>query len=442
MGRRSRYIRHRLRIPMLTIIAPQDTRILSKPPHDVSIASAITSLAQALGLQDAGLPETAKAEHRLVCLYTLGFSAKTGKLFSSVNNLAESGDNAQACLLSLMYNNSDLALKALQSGPRKDEAIHKGLAMAITAFSLLEEAKLQGERRKLAFSRIQDSVSTTDEPHAKAITSYVTTGNWATVLQTLSVPFRYRLGIALRTLSDASLSTFLAHESSQAILLGAPQTLPLIGLTIPTLSLFQSYLNRTSDLQSAVLAMSFAAPRFVRDLRFDTWRAAYRTQLNTWKLFIERTYFDTQSTKLSVTWDGTKTLRPSVAQVTLRCGKCGDALHRDASPTELSASVASGTTGHHTGSIFGDSRSGTVCPKCYAHLPRCVICDLWLGVPDPRSRGALTANRDAFAEALEVCLRCSHMYHRGHAEEWFRGHEKCPVPDCTCRCNELDSVGR
>ncbi|MCJ1417007.1 hypothetical protein MMC32_003346 [Xylographa parallela] len=423
-------------------LAPQDTRILSKTPHNGSIASAITSLAQALGLQDAGLPETTKSEHRLVCLYTLGFSAKTGKLFSSVNNHAESGDNAQACLLSLMYNNSDLALKALQSGPRKDEAIHKGLAMAITAFSLIEESKLQGERRKLALSRIQDAVSTIDEPHAQAITSYVTTGNWTTVLHIPSVPLRYRLGIALRTLSDASLSTFLAHELSQAILFGAPQALPLTGLTTHTLSLFQSYLNRTSDLQSAVLAMSYAAPRFVRDSRFDTWRAAYRTQLNTWKLFIERTYFDTQSTKLSVTWDGTKTLRPSPAQVTLRCGKCGDALHRDAPPTELSASVASGPAGHHTGSIFGDARSGTVCPKCYAHLPRCAICDLWLGVPDPRSRGALTANKDPFAEALEVCLHCSHMYHRGHADEWFRGHEKCPVPDCECRCNELDSAGR
>ncbi|MCJ1284117.1 hypothetical protein MMC26_003448 [Xylographa opegraphella] len=301
-------------------LAPQDTRILSKTPHNGSIANAISSLAKALGLQDTGLPETAKPEHRLICLYTLGFNGKTGKLFSSVNNLAENGDNAQACLLSLMYSNSDLALKALQSGPRRDETIHKGLAMAITAFSLIEEARLQGERRKLALSRIQDSVSTTNEPYAQAITSYVTAGDWKTVLQIPFVPLRYRLAIALRTLSDAFLSTFLAHETSQAILLGGPQALPLTGLTTPTLSLFQSYLNRTSDLQSAVLAMSFAAPRFVRDLRFDVWRAAYRKQLNTWKLFIERTYFDTQSTKLSVTWDGTKMLQPSPAQVTLRCG--------------------------------------------------------------------------------------------------------------------------
>ncbi|MCJ1404950.1 hypothetical protein MMC11_008176 [Xylographa trunciseda] len=382
-------------------LAPQDTRILSRNPREISIASAITSLSQSLGLQDAGLPETSKPEHRLICLYTLGFSAKTGKFFSSVNNLIESGDNLQACLLSLMYDNSDLALKALQSGPRKHEDIHNGLAMAITAFSLIQETKLQGERRKLALSRIQDALNTTDEPHTQAIAAYVTSGDWTTVIQTPSVPLRYRLGIAIRTLSDTSLSAFLIHETSQAILSGAPQSLPLTGLTIPTLSLFQSYLNRASDLQSAVLAMSFAAPRFVRDPRFDTWRAAYRAQLNTWKLFIERTYFDTQSTKLSVTWDGTKTLQPTPAQVTLRCGKCGDALHRDAPPTELSASVASGTVGHHTGSIFGDARSGTVCPKCYAHLPRCAICDLWLGVPDPRSRGALTSNKDPFAEALE-----------------------------------------
>ncbi|MCJ1479743.1 hypothetical protein MMC13_008429 [Lambiella insularis] len=419
-----------------------ETRLTKNAPRNVSVSGAMSALAQSLGLQDAGLPPTSKPERRLLGLYTLGFSAKTGRLFSTVNNLAESGDNIQASLLALMFNNSDLALKALQSGPQKNNDTLRGLSMAITAFSLVEEAKLEGERKAVALQRIKEAISDTKDQYAQAIAAYLTAGEWTGVLSLSSLSLRYRVGIALRSLADDALSAYLTEQTTLAIHQGNIQGVVLTGLTLTTLDLFQAYMERTSDLQSAVLAMSFSAPRFVRSPRFDLWRRLYRAQLNTWKLYLERTHFDAQSTKLSTTHDGVITLQAQPAQVTLRCNKCAEALHTDAPPDLSARSVASATSGRHQGGIFGDARSGTVCPKCNAHLPRCVICDMWLGVPDPRSRGALTGSRDAFADALEVCLACNHMYHRGHAEEWFAGHEKCPVPDCECRCNELDTGGR
>ena len=77
---------------------------------------------------------------------------------------------------------------------------------------------------------------------------------------------------------------------------------------------------------------------------------------------------------------------------------------------------------------------------------------LWLGVPDPGSKGVAAAaaaasggghendrNRDPLREFVVVCRGCWHMSHAGHAEEWFREHDVCAVPGCECRCGEVDA---
>lgn len=87
---------------------------------------------------------------------------------------------------------------------------------------------------------------------------------------------------------------------------------------------------------------------------------------------------------------------------------------------------------------------------------------LWLGTPDPSSKGALEAGRKKKAAAaaaagaktgageksisvlddfITVCRTCWHMSHGSHAEEWFGEHEFCPVPECDCRCGEMDGGG-
>ena len=38
--------------------------------------------------------------------------------------------------------------------------------------------------------------------------------------------------------------------------------------------------------------------------------------------------------------------------------------------------------------VFGGPRDGTMCPNCGARLPRCAVCDFWVGEVDPRSKGA------------------------------------------------------
>ena len=90
-------------------------------------------------------------------------------------------------------------------------------------------------------------------------------------------------------------------------------------------------------------------------------------------------------------------------------------------------------------------------------MPRCVICMYWLGMPDPHSRGsvaadaeAVVAKEDNMSKFITVCRGCWHMSHSAHAQEWFygrngidgletaAGHDVCPVPDCQCRCKDVD----
>lgn len=46
---------------------------------------------------------------------------------------------------------------------------------------------------------------------------------------------------------------------------------------------------------------------------------------------------------------------------------------------------------------------------------------------------------DPMAAFVEVCLRCKHVYHRGHAEAWFGKHVECAAVECRCRCDQVDA---
>ncbi|MCJ1244173.1 hypothetical protein MMC30_001371 [Trapelia coarctata] len=386
-----------------------EARTQSHTPMDVSIEYAITKLAQSLRAPMNSMPQTSKRHLRILCLYSLGFGPNAEELQHTVEKLASSGQNAQASLIALIFNDHELAFKALQAGPRKDEDAYQGLSMALTAFCLIEEGNLRGDRRTQALQRVKQSLRDTKGPYAKAIALYITTSEWAEVLKADFLPLGFRVAIALLSLPDADLTSYLNRETQRTVVSGDLQGIVLTGLSSPAIDLFESYIERTSDLQTAVLALSFAVPRFVRDDRFNVWRQAYRSLLNKWKLYIERSRFDAQSTRLSTTYDGTKIIRPTPPQVTLRCNKCGDAVHRDLPPENQSVSTIS-ITGSQSQSqshnVLGDSRSGTVCSKCNAHLPRCVICELWLGVPDQRTRGAAVGRerKDPFAQHLELCM--------------------------------------
>lgn len=424
----------------------------SKPTYSKDVADAVETLCDKLDLPDFRMVESAAPNHRRLCLYTCGLGLPYEKLEATVKDFVRQGQNTKAAALAIIHDQAKLAFQALRSGNASQAQRELSLALAGYNKGVIDDTWEE---------TVRDIKSDLDDPYARAILALVSYGDWHDVLAETSLPLRDRVGIALMYLDDDELTHYITDNAAECIQEGDIEGIVLTGLTEQAVPLFENFIRKFSDLQTAILAMSFTCPNYFTDPRVDLWRQTYRSQLNSWRMFIPRVHFDVQSTKLSVSLGGKAEIQPPSRQVSIRCNNCDQALHRKSSRVLLPSSYDS--SGTHQGSIFGDAKSGTVCPKCGRHMPSCVICMQWLGMPDPHSRGAVEevkreveAEKDGIAEIdplgkfLTVCRRCWHMSHGAHSREWFEGrfnertqewiggHDKCPVPGCNCTCRAID----
>lgn len=146
---------------------------------------------------------------------------------------------------------------------------------------------------------IQDLKKGLDDPYGRAILALVSHGDWHDVLAELTLPLRDRVAIALMYLGDEELTHYINETAAECIKQGDIEGIVLTGLTEQGVPLFQNYIRKFSDIQTAVLAMSYTCPRYFTDPRVDLWRQTYRSYLNDWQMFIPRVHFDVQYTKLS-----------------------------------------------------------------------------------------------------------------------------------------------
>ena len=295
------------------------------------------------------------------------------------------------------------------------------------------------------------------DPYARAILALVSKGDWKAVIQEATLPLKYRVEVALRWLPDEDLTAYLRDATRDAIRQGDIEGIVLTGLGSAAMDLFQSYISKFNDVQTPVLAMSHTVPRFVTDstnqMRFDAWRETYRFQVNSWKLHLDRARFDVMSRKFAVTWDGRRLTKPPPQQVSLICTYCTRPLAQNEASTPQSNDSSGGETTHSTtGNPLGSTAlSGTVCPKCGRHMPRCGVCSLWLGSTDPMARSSVSSEvvldqgqgqgegrrpeDDVMKRFAAFCIRCNHGFHADHAREWFQKHRICPVAECNCICD-------
>ena len=373
---------------------------------------------------------TAVPNHRRLCLHTCGLGLQYEPLENLVKSLVQQGQNTKAAALAIIHGEAKLAFLALRNG--NASSAHRELSLALAGYS-------KGTTDEIWEETVRDLANHLHDPYARAILALVRHGDWHDVLAETSLPLGDRVGAALMYLNDDQLTCFINSNMAECIDDGDVEGIVLTGLTEQAVPLFEKYVQKFSDLQTAVLAMSFTCPRYFSDLRVDLWRENYRSYLNNWEMFVERSRFDVQATKLSAPPKERPELRPASRQVSLRCNYCEQALDRN--PVNAPPPTSATIYGTHPNKIFGNHKSGTVCPKCGRHMPRCVICMGWLGMPDPHTRGNVAARmtkETAMRRFISVCRTCEHMSHGGHATEWFASHQDCPAPDCDCRCVEID----
>lgn len=100
--------------------------------------------------------------------------------------------------------------------------------------------------------------------------------------------FTDALAMACRFLPDAELQALIQRLIRAASRAGSISAIVLTGLCPAVLPLLQSYIDRTADVQTAVLLCAHGPPSLLQHSRFTRWRKLYSQMLNSWQLYHAR----------------------------------------------------------------------------------------------------------------------------------------------------------
>ncbi|KEQ75424.1 WD40 repeat-like protein [Aureobasidium namibiae CBS 147.97] len=387
-------------------------------------------------LERHGLPEfvgarTEKPDQRQLCLALCGWQFSHEHTKERCDYLVKKQRYYEAVATAMFRGRRSIALEILRDLIRERTIENIGLGALIASDSLNEE------QREMCGWMEEDAT----DPYLRCLLIYLASDDWLNVVNKLDADIKLsdRLGIAIKHLGDSQISTFISQTSTSLISAGNVEGVLLTGLAEKSMELFQSYIRRSSDLQTAVLATSFTNPLYVDDPRWEMWKETYFLQMQSWRAFIERTKFSMQHTRRAMTRKGKKLIEPPPRQLALRCAHCQHSLAKEEHTTHTHGSSTPANKGAAQPSrIAGPAASaGTVCPRCGRHLPRCCLCMQWLGTPEPmRAKEVQSGEKetDVLSKFITFCASCTHGFHAHHARTWFARHAMCPVPDCRCLC--------
>lgn len=343
----------------------------------------------------------------------------------------------------LFKGDMDTAVQVL----KKASGDHPELLFVSLALQLIGRGNKRLAKEQLDFD---EAVASKTDPYLRAISSFIATGDWATITNQKSLPLSDRAYVAVRNLDDERLTRWLGEQVTAAVETGDVEGIVLTGITDRMVDVFSAYVAKFGDFQTATLVMSVCAPRYVDDYRCLAWRNAYRAYLQRHRAFLLRTKFEVESTKRSKR-DGRPTIKPPSRQVALRCVYCDAETTLPSSLSQQQQQQQSGQGPGHGGHSHRPSggasdgpnplmatsiSAGISCPNCGRHLPRCVVCLEVVGIPrSDRPEAAADADAKMAAKFPTFCLKCEHVLHLDHARQWFARHVECPVPECRCRCN-------
>ena len=367
----------------------------------IDIGASFRDLARRLNLTRGRGCHTEYPHNRVLSLYILGLPWTHDDIEHECDELMTSNQHTKAAALALFAGEMKLALKALRTKDSKES--HKLLAIALMGSKSRQEQRRSGNR---IYGRsgeeeedqenegweelINSIVADLTDPYSKAILANVRSGSWEDVTKVLDLPLNYRIMVALRHLDDSRLTKYLSTLKNEVVASGDLEGIVLTGLgTAESVHLLQSHTGHSSDTQTAALGMSYAvasdrflSPKSPEARLVHSFREAYRQQLLSLDLKIEKTHFLVAIAELKRKYNVTEQIRPK-EQIKLVCTYCTKALSQFGHDQQVNSNTI-----HMTDTLKNPlspekaAAIGVVCPNCGRHLPRCGVCDLWLGTPD------------------------------------------------------------
>ena len=364
--------------------------------------------------------ETKFPERRQLALAICGYKFDEKRLREKCTDIISRHEFYKAIIVAVVHGRKDIAIDLLKSLTRTKSIDNSGLAAVIACSTISEE------QRSLCDWMAEEA----EDPYLKALLAYFISGTWSTVVEMVELPLQYRVAVALKYLDDGQLSSFFSNSIQEVVEAGDTEGIVLTGLTEWAAILFQNYITRYQDLQTAVLAMGLTSPHLVKDGHWDMWKTVYFDQAQAWSAFLERARFINQHNRIVenhrvITKPGPSRTSSEKNNAQLRCTSCLKPTARPpgAKPKSTQDKIL--------------SPDGTVCQQCGQHFSRCAICLHWQGSARGKQPAPSESNLDTgFMTALiGFCVACKHSFHVSHAKEWFAQHARCPVPECQCSCN-------
>jgi WD repeat-containing protein mio len=362
---------------------PYKTRTLGSSPVDMPKIT--ENLVQRIKIPETKTCTTDYVFHRRLCLHVLQQAWSYEQLEKLVDELVSQSHHTKAAAIAVFAGEDRLGYRALRSSSVQ---FHKMLAMAIvsaTKRATGNHDEIDDEWAETIGALAKDL----DDPFAHAILTYEKEKDWNAVIKEEALPLSYRIGVAVRWLGDRELTQYISRTTKEVVKEGKIEGIVLSGLgTKAGFELLGNNARNTGDLQTSVLALTWTIPRYVNDpaitRHFLTWRETYRDYMNSWNLHFNRVDFDIISSKVAVDANGKRLLEPAKPQVALTCGYCNQSIAQfENENMEGDAASNNQKTPRHPLTSEKAAAIGTVCPKCGRRLPRCGVCDMELGMPDP-----------------------------------------------------------
>lgn len=425
-------------------------RIMSTggPISNAWYTQAVRAITAAKGKKISGIHIPVNSEKkslRKLCLIVSGWYLTEDEFEEKLQLLVSMGYVTKAAGWAVFHGNISKAIEILSESKKER---YRLMATAVAGYLAYKDTNVNSPWK----DQCRKMASEMDDPYLRAIFAFIADDDWWDVLDEHSLPLRERIGVAIRFLSDKDLTVYLNRIADTNVHRGELEGLILTGITSKGIDLLQSYVDRTSDVQTAALMAAFACPRYFTDPRVKHWIDSYRAMLNSWGMFKVRAKLDVARTKLSKSLNGRTTIQATPKQFYLQCTRCNKNISKP-KLTNISQQAGGFNTANNQMLLKQFSKASnkrneivSSCPHCGAPLPRCAICLMSLGSLIPstdaieRVHSNLTSSKtlavkNNFKSWFSFCLSCNHCYHAHHAEEWFSKHYKCPVPDCDCQCN-------
>ncbi|KAK6461456.1 elongation factor 2 [Scheffersomyces coipomensis] len=387
----------------------------SGPITDVWFSQAVKSIVASKGKKTAGINISSSSERKVqrkLCLIVSGWYLADNEFEEKLDVLVSLGFYEKAAGWAVFHGDVTKAIEIL--GNSKKERLRL-MSTAVAGYLAYKNSNVNSPWK----DQCRRMASELDDPYLRAIFAFIADNDWWDVLDEHALPLRERLGVALRFLSDKDLNVYLNRIADSVVAKGELEGLILTGLTPRGIDLLQSYVNRTSDVQTAALISAFACPRYFSDDRIKHWIDCYRSLLNSWGLFRTRAKFDVARTKLSKNFAGNATIKAAPKQVYLQCSRCNKNLSKP--KTNNMGQVGNTHILLKQFNKLKQPSKGTInaCTHCGAPLPRCSICLLSLGAPlphdsieDPTDSIIKSKIENKFKEWFSFCLSFPNMSER------------------------------